>query len=136
MWFKGVWGWSNLLTKIDFEHQVAYMLEKAMFPIKRRNKDKDCLALKKVSMDIHSLYVCTFYMFCREVRQSHLATQTTPWPRLFQCGGVGTFPGDLSGQRKELHPSEQESVVSHAELGGSFIDDQLRREKEQHTTGI
>lgn len=57
-----------------------------------------------------------------------------PSPVVLQCGGVGTFSGHLPRQRKELHPSEQECVVTHAELGRRFIDDQLEEgEKKNHS---
>lgn len=74
--------------------------------------------MKNVSMDVQSLHARLWSKAWMSLK--HL-------PCMFQCGGVGTFPGHLSSQRKELHSSEQESVVSHAELGSSFIDDQLGR---------
>lgn len=59
--------------------------------------------------------------------QSARCPAQRPSPVVLQCGGVGTFSGHLPRQRKELHPSEQECVVTHAELGRCFIDDQLGR---------
>lgn len=60
-----------------------------------------------------------------------LSLQLAPSPGMLQCGGVGTFSGHLSSQREQLHPSEQQSVVAHAELGCSFIDDQLGRKNKK-----
>ena len=50
-------------------------------------------------------------------------------PCMLECGGVGTFSRHLPSQRKEFHPSQQQGIVAHAELGCGFVDDQLRRKK-------